>query len=184
MIPPWAVPADPTVFITQGAQVSATKTVTGAFTQGSTVVYTIVLANAGNTATADNPGDELVDVLPTPLALLTATATAGQVLANVGNNTVTWNGSIPAGGSATITIHATILTSGTITNQATFAYDGNLDGTNESTGVSDDPTLPGSADPTEFSAISLALVPATSPWTLLLLALALLGLAAVAQRRR
>ncbi|MEZ5543856.1 MAG: M36 family metallopeptidase [Lysobacteraceae bacterium] len=176
--------ADPTVFITQGAQVSATKTVTGTFTQGSTVVYTIVLANAGNTATADNPGDELVDVLPTPLALLTATATAGQVLANVGNNTVTWNGSIPAGGSATITIHATILTSGTITNQATFAYDGNLDGTNESTGVSDDPTLPGSADPTEFSAISLALVPATSPWTLLLLALALLGLAAVAQRRR
>ncbi len=177
--------ADPTDFVTFGAAISATKTVAGAFVQGSTVVYTIVLSNAGNADTMDNPGDELVDVLPPALALVNATADAGLVFADSGSNTVAWNGSIPAGGSVTITINATILMGGTISNQATFAYDANLDGSNESTGVSDDPAVAGSADPTVFGAQSMGvLVPIASQWALALLALALFGFAAATQRRR
>jgi uncharacterized repeat protein (TIGR01451 family) len=177
--------ADPTSFTTTGAVVSASKTVAGVFAQGGNVIYTIVLGNTGNADTADNAGDELVDVLPAALDLVSATADAGTVLANTGSNTVTWNGAVPAGGSVTITINATILTGGAISNQATFAYDADLDGTNESTILSDDPSVGGNADPTVFNAQSIsALVPGTSEWSLALLMLALFGFAATALRRR
>ncbi len=80
------------------AQVGGTKTVAGAFTIGSTVTYTVTLNNSGG-AQGDNPGDEFTDVLPPQLSLVSAAATSGSASANIGANTVTWNGTIPASGS-------------------------------------------------------------------------------------
>jgi uncharacterized repeat protein (TIGR01451 family) len=77
-----------------GAAVAGTKTVTGTFAVGATVTYTVTLTNSGPGAQGDNPGNEFTDVLPESLALVSATATSGTALANVGTNTATWNGSI------------------------------------------------------------------------------------------
>jgi hypothetical protein len=49
------------------------------------------------------------------------------------------NGSIPAAGSVTVTATVNSGTQGTtICNQGTFAFDADLNGTNESTGTTDD----------------------------------------------
>jgi uncharacterized repeat protein (TIGR01451 family) len=55
-------------------------------------------------------------------------------VATVGTNTVTWDGDVPAHGSVTVTIHATVKAGTalqTVTNQATANSDANGDGTNE-----------------------------------------------------
>ncbi len=144
-----------TTVITSGVIVYGTKTVSGGdHAPGSALTYTIVLHNNGDTAQPDNAGNELTDVLPAGLILGTATATSGTVTATVATRTVTWNGSIPAGGSVTITINATIDPNAapgtTLSNQATFAFDSDASGSNESSGVTDDPAAGGNADPTAF----------------------------------
>src|SRR6185295_1339273 len=122
------------------------------------------------------PGNEFTDTLPATLALVSATATSGTAVANTGTNTVTWNGSIPAGGSVTITINATILPSAagtTVSNQGTIAFDADGNGTNEATAQTDDPGTPGAANPTSF-AVAAAVgpsIPTLSPLGLLLLGL-------------
>ncbi|MFN7989493.1 MAG: lamin tail domain-containing protein [Thermoanaerobaculia bacterium] len=136
------------------ALLSATKTASGRLTPDSIVTYTIVLRNAGTADQFDNAGNELVDVLPAPLVLVSAAATSGTAVATIGTNTVTWNGSIPAGGSVTVTVTATIpatATAGTtISNQATVSYDADGNGTNEATAVSDNPATGAAGDPTAF----------------------------------
>jgi uncharacterized repeat protein (TIGR01451 family) len=127
--------------------VSGTKTVSGTFEAGGTVTYTVVLTvNGGPFDQQDNSGDEFVDTLPAGVTLVSATATSGTAVASVGKNLVTWNGSIPNGGSVTITITATIDagTAGqTIANQGTINYDVEEDGDNESVAFTDDPgTIP------------------------------------------
>lgn len=135
-------PCNPTQFtVVAPAVVSGRKTVSGTFIPDGTVVYTVVLSNNGGTTQADNPGNEFVDVLPAQLTLVSASASSGTAVANVGANTVTWNGSIPVSGSVTITIQAAInapapgSASITITNQGTITFDGDGNGTNESTTV-------------------------------------------------
>ena len=167
------------------AAVTATKTVVGDFQAGRAITYTIVLANAGPSTQADNPGDELTDTLPAELTLVNAFASAGTV-STVGN-TVSWNGAIAAGTSVTIILDAIIaagLPNGTvITNQATYNYDADGNGTNEATGVSDDPDVPGSADSTAFSVLGSALeIPTLDRLSLVLMAL-LLAATALARRR-
>src|SRR4029077_11571164 len=82
-----------------GAVVTGTKTVSaGPYAVGGTITYTVTLSNSGPGAQADNPGNEFTDVLPAGLALVSASATSGTAVATVGTNTVTWNGSIAAGG--------------------------------------------------------------------------------------
>jgi uncharacterized repeat protein (TIGR01451 family) len=124
------------------------------------VTYAIILSNAGPGAQLDNPGDELVDVLPAELALVSATATSGAALATTGTNTVTWNGSIPSGGTVTITIGATVRATtplgASVSNQATIAYDLDGNGTNEASGDSDDPATTAAGDPTVFVALAAA----------------------------
>jgi uncharacterized repeat protein (TIGR01451 family) len=144
---------DPTSFTVQGVVETATKTVAGNFGVGGTVTYTVTIANTGNAAAADNPGNELTDVLPSGLTLVSATASSGTAVATIGTNTVTWNGGLAAGASVTITIDATINggTAGTtITNQGTIAYDADSNGTNETTTTTDDPAVGGANDPTSF----------------------------------
>jgi uncharacterized repeat protein (TIGR01451 family) len=176
-----------TVTAAPAASVSGTKTVSGTFTVGGTVTYTIVLTNGGSGAQANNPGNELTDVLPAQLALVSATATSGTAVATIGTNTVAWNGSIPAAGSVTITITASILPTAagtTVSNQGTISYDADGNGTNEASALTDDPTVAGPANPTSFPVPAIAgAIPALSPFGLLLLALALALSAAVVTRR-
>jgi len=150
--------ADPTVFAVSSSMVNATKTVSGSFTVGGTVTYTITLSNSGASASPDNAGHELTDTLPAGLTLVSANATSGT--AGTAGNTVNWDGSIPAAGSVTITITATVNAGAqgtTISNQASFSYDADLNGTNESSGVSDDPAVGGASDPTVFAVGAAAL---------------------------
>jgi uncharacterized repeat protein (TIGR01451 family) len=180
--------ADPTSFVVGGATLTATKTVSGTFTPGGTVTYTIVISNSGASASPDNAGDELTDVLPAGLALVSASATSGSATANTGTNTVTWNGSIPAAGSVTITITATIngVPGSTITNQATVSYDADLNGSNEASALTDDPAVGGASDPTGFIVIAeqtAAEIPTVSEVGLIALALTL-ALAAWSLLRR
>ena len=166
-----AVQTPPAVF--------ATKSAAGAYKPGGAVTYTIVLTNNGSTAQLDNPGNELTDVLPSSLVLVSASATSGTAVATVATNTVTWNGSIPAGGSVTVTVNATISAAvavGTaISNQATVSYDADGNGTNEATVSTDDPTTGAAGDPTVFTvnldASGVAVVPAAGTVGLGLLAL-------------
>jgi len=140
-----------------------TKTVladAGAFLLGSGVSYTITLTNAGPAAQADNPGHELIDVLPPSLSLVSATATSGTTVLDIPANTVNWDGSLPSGGSVTVTIHAAIKATtlpGTIANQATVYFDADGNGTNEATALTDDPGSPGANDPTSFVATTPAM---------------------------
>ncbi|MBD8526479.1 DUF11 domain-containing protein [Pseudomarimonas arenosa] len=161
------------------AAVSATKTVAPAgagFAPGAGVIYTIVLSNAGPANQADNPGDEFVDPLPGGLSFSSVSATSGTAAHSAG--TVTWNGSIPAGGTVTITINASITPAagGAVVNQATVNFDADGDGTNESSALTDDPNLPGGADGTGFTLAAL-LIPVNAAWALVLLASVMLGVA-------
>ena len=167
------------------AALSATKTVAGQFRPGGAVTYTLVLSNAGPGAQPDNPGAELTDVLPSTLDLVSASATSGTATATPATNTVTWNGAIPAGGSVTITIQATLdagaAPGSVISNQASFAFDTNSDGFNDTGGVSDDPGVQGGGDPTTLVVQAAAVeVPALDVLGVALLA----ALLAVAGARR
>lgn len=180
-----------TTSVLSPATVTGTKTASGPFTQGSNVTYTIVLSNSGPAAQGDNPGDEFVDVLPSQLTLISANATSGTAAANVGTNTVTWNGAIPAGGSVTITIVALVEpdapVGSTITNQGTIHSDADGNGTNEATGVTDDPSQPGSGNGTAFvvgaPASALSDIPALDPRSMIALATFLAAIGVLIARR-
>ena len=150
-----AAHADASTTVSSPANITATKVVSGAsFAPGTNVTYTVVLRNTLATAQFDNPGDEFTDVLPLPLTLVSASASSGTAVANVSSRTVTWNGSIPGNGSVTITIVASIGSSApgaVISNQGTARFDADGNGTNESSVLTDDPAVSGSADPTSFT---------------------------------
>jgi uncharacterized repeat protein (TIGR01451 family)/fimbrial isopeptide formation D2 family protein len=172
-----------------GASVAGTKMVSGPFAVGDIVTYTVTLTNSGSGAQGDNPGAEFTDVLPAELALDSAVASTGTAVANTGTNTVTWNGAIAAGNSVTITITATILpaAAGTsVSNQGAIAFDGDGNGSNESSALTDDPDLPGGGDPTSFlvEGVPVLEIPTLSTVGLLLLALILVVLGFVRLVRR
>ena len=168
------------------ADVSGTKTASGTFAQGSTVTYTVVLTNSGTGTQLDNAGDEFTDTLPATLTLVSANASSGT--AATAANTVTWNGSIPAAGSVTITITATIPLGAlgrAVSNQGTISYDADGNGTNESTRLTDDPGVAGATDPTVFAVTgSILEIPTLSGLGLAALALALAAFALALLRRR
>ena len=94
-------------------------------------------------------------LLPEKLQLISATATGGSARTTQRANTVTWNVALAGGGSITITIQAALkagLAAGNmVSNHATVAFDADGDGKNESSGLRNDPTQPGSSDPTTFT---------------------------------
>ena len=157
----------------------------GPFVEGGILTYTFVLRNGGPFAQADNPGDEFTDVLPPTLTLLSASADSG--VATSGANTAHWNGAIPVKGEVTIKVVAMINagTAGmTICNQGTFFFDADGNGTNESSGLTDDPALPGAADPCCFKVLLPPQIPTLAPAALALLALLLTAAALRSLRRR
>mgnify|MGYP003592129739 CR=1 FL=1 len=163
-----------TTVLSPAAVAGVTKTVAGSHFPGAVVTYTVVIPNSGTFAQQDNPGDEFTDILPATLQLLGATASSGTAVADTPTNTVHWNGSIAAGGSVTITITARIAWSAggaTVSNQGTAYFDADGNGTNESSVLTDDPSVGGATDPTAFQASAEAPIPAAST-----LGLALLGL--------
>ena len=157
------------VTVSSPATVTATKTATGTFQPGSTVTYTVVLANSGPAAQFNNPGDEFTDVLPASLTLTSATATSGTAVAAVATRTVTWNGSVAAGGTVTITINATISASTalgtTVSNQGTASFDADGNGASEASALTDDPAVGGAGNPTSFTVSSPATISATKTVT-------------------
>lgn len=116
------------------ATLTGNKFVSGGTTPGSSMSYLIILSNSSGSNQQDNPGDEFTDVLSSDLTLVSADASGGTATANIGTNTVTWNGVVPGGDSITITITATIkpgTTGHTISNTGSISYDADGNGTNE-----------------------------------------------------
>ncbi|HSS76067.1 MAG TPA: S8 family serine peptidase [Thermoanaerobaculia bacterium] len=133
------------------------KTVAGSFIEGGTVTYTVTISNTGPFDQQDNPGHEFVDVLPSQLTLVSATDGASPGTFSNSGNTVNWDGSIPAGGSVTITITATINAGTalqTVTNQGTVNHDNDGNGISETASLTDDPSAGGASDPTSFVVVS------------------------------
>lgn len=174
------------------AVVTATKTVTGApFMAGSIATYTITLLNSGAATQFDNPGPEFTDVLPAGLTLVSASASSGTAVATIGTNTVTWNGAIPAAGTVTITITATVnpvAPGTTISNQGIVAFDADGNGTNEASAVTDNPANPGATDATAFAVggvvVSALPVPSLSEMALAALVLLMFGIGMRQMRSR
>jgi uncharacterized repeat protein (TIGR01451 family) len=158
-------------------RLTATKAASGGFTPGTAVTYTVFITNAGAGLQQDNPGDEFTDVLPSSLTLQAVSATSGTALANLPANTVTWNGSLAADASVTLTITAQIgadaAIGATVSNQGQLSFDGDGDGANEGSGLTDDPRPPGATDPTDFVIVPLIPIPTLSVWGSLILGLLL-----------
>jgi uncharacterized repeat protein (TIGR01451 family) len=171
------------------ATISGSKSAAGNLVPGGSVTYSIVLSNSGVSAQPDNAGDEFTDVLPAGLTLVSASASSGTAVATIGTNTVTWNGSIPAAGSVTITINAsidaTVVAGTTIVNQGTISFDADGNGSNEATAVTDDPATGAQGDATGIVVLGAATsIPTLGTWMKLLLIAALMMCAAAALRRR
>ncbi len=132
--------ASTTTSVLSPATVGVTKSVIGSTSAFGTVTYTIILTNTSASEQQNNPGSELTDVLPASLQLVSASGTAGSAVATIGTNTVTWDGSIPANGSVTLTITATVSGSvaegQVVSNQASASSDADGDGANETTTLS------------------------------------------------
>ena len=156
----WSLAVTPAVcdVPVQAPNLTATKTVTGTYIEGSVATYTVVITNTGTGIQPDNAGAEFTDTIPAALTVGTPTATAGTV-SGAGVNPVTWNGILLPGASVTLTIPTTINpgTGGTlVSNQGSLSFDANRDGTNEATASTDDPGVAGAANPTTFTAIAQA----------------------------
>lgn len=176
--------ASATVTVLLPAHVSGTKTVIGTFSPLGVVTSTIVLTNAGPGPQPDNSGAEFVDTVPSQLTATGASASAGAIT-RVGN-TISWNGSLAAGGTVTITITASVkyVFGGTVvSNQGTIFCDAAGNGSNGATRLTDDPNLPGASDPTNFTVLDLTPIPTLHGVGVLSLVL-LLGVVAVLTLRR
>jgi uncharacterized repeat protein (TIGR01451 family) len=156
----------PTVFLVKPPVpvISGTKQVVGGNQRaGGSVIYAIVLTNSGLGDQLDNPGDEFIDILPAGLTITNTSASSGIVVVT-GASSVSWNGAIAAGTSVTLTVEAGIASdaTGLISNQGQINFDADGNGTNDTVVLTDDPTVPGNADPTVF-AIKVAPVTSTIP---------------------
>ncbi len=139
--------------------ISGTKTVTGSFAVGGVLTYTVVLTNTGGVAQADLAGPEFYDALPSTVALLTGSASSGTLTTTAATNQVSWNGSIGAGASVTLTYQAVIMSGGgtaAVANQGTILMNGNLSGANTVTDVTDNPNTVAARDATTTGPLPLS----------------------------
>jgi ELWxxDGT repeat protein len=155
---------------------------------------TLTLFNPPPEELPDGDGDELALPLPAGLEPLAASATSGTVAVIAGGGAplaagrttaaasllhlVTWNGSLAAGASVVVTVRVRIDPEmpGPFSVQADGTYDSDGDGGSDESFTSDDPDLPGEANPTQLAA-QVVEVPAlsTACLALLILVLAIAG---------
>ncbi len=173
--------ATATTLVLSPAHLGASKSAPPVAPIGQGFTYTITLTNSGPSAQNDNPGDEFYDTLPAPLVPTDASASDGVATVDVPSRTVHWNGRIPANGSVTLLITASVprtVSPGTVlSNQATVQFDADGDGSNESSALSDDPLTAAAFDATAVTARLPSPVPALGLPGIVLLAGCLLGLA-------
>lgn len=164
------------------------KRVEGDQVPGGRITYTLWVVNRTPVAQPDNPGAEIVDVLPPELELLYATASFGEVEAKPESNRVTWSGELPPNEILGLVIGARIaddVVRREVVNRGELRHAIALDATRDVIGASaTNDTLALSEDfdtggPTIFRVLGNVLpIPALDVFGLLLLALGL-GLAAV-----
>src|SRR6185436_42928 len=138
--PSTAAEYDATTFnVIQSGAVTSTMSVSGTFVQGTDVTYTVVMTNNMTVAQDDNFGHEWTDILPSGLTFVSASASSGTIVGCCGGEIVFWDGSIPAGGTVTLTFVAAIspAASGTISNQGQTIFNRDGDNQNESSQVTD-----------------------------------------------
>ena len=82
---------------------------------GGTLTYTVTIANRGPSAAS---GVAMADTLPATVTFVSALASQGSCGA-VGSTVICTIGAIATGGSATVTIRATVQATGTLSNTAT-----------------------------------------------------------------
>lgn len=178
--------ATDTTQIVSPATLSATKLATGNFVPGGGLAYVIEISNSGPQNQLDNPGPEMVDALPFGYVYLSSVASSGTLMYDGPSNTLSWSGSVAVGQTILITIAGSIdpaVAGLMISNQAEIRFDGDGDGTNESTTLSDDTTVGGNTDPTVVTIGNIIQVPVNNFGALLMLMLAL-GLTGVMVMRR
>jgi len=124
----------------------------GAPAPGDTLTYSIVIRNDGDADQGNNPGPEFTDPLPQFMAYVPGSVSATSGTATIEEAQVTWDGSIPAGGTVTITFQVTIDNTTpnhtTICNQGVIHWDSTGDGANDAEKVTDDPSTQVDDDPT------------------------------------
>jgi uncharacterized repeat protein (TIGR01451 family) len=114
------------------------------FKAGDIIRYIVVITNTGSATLPNNSGAEFTDTLTAGIqAIGTPTASSGTVSYNPATRTYSWNGSIPPGGSVTITFRVRLPKNTDLTqfcNQGTVTADLDLNGSNESAILTSDPT--------------------------------------------
>ena len=113
-------------------------------------------SNAGAGALADNAGHEFQDYIPahTTYVADSASAGAGTIAYNSSSDDIVWDGVVPSLGVVNISFQVTVdpytPDNTIITNQGTHNFDSGGTNTNDASQLTDDPTVSGSADPTNI----------------------------------
>lgn len=142
------------------ADLSASLTVSGTFKPGSTVSYHATATNLAMVADDNGPDHEFVLPIPATIAIQPQSllATSGTLAFDSVNASITWDGSLAAGQSVDVDFAATIAPSatGTVSVQGTLTFIiPTPDGQINDTVLTDDPSLPGTQDPTNFTITAL-----------------------------
>jgi len=174
--------ASDTTQVISPAVLTAFKAVEGEFRFLQEVRYTVTVENSGDHAQFDNPGAEIVDQLPAEVSLQSAVILdgGGELSVDTVANRVEWNGRIEPQAFVDIEI-LTLVNAGTegalVVNQAEVFFDGDGDGANESTAVSDDLNVSGAGDPTTFIVGNAVPIPVMSRLAYLMMILLLMAVA-------
>jgi uncharacterized repeat protein (TIGR01451 family) len=129
---------------------------------GDVICYTVWINNTGNVSSADNPGNEFEDPIPAYTTYIngSANASSGAIEYNESDNTIRWNGEIPANGSIELTFCVTVdanVSPGTnISNQGTVNYDSDRDRINNAQMLTDNPATTQPDDSTVLTIASAA----------------------------
>lgn len=157
------VTAKPVLTASKTAVLAADADGSGTPSPGDTLRYTITVTNTGNQAATAVTLDDAIDPNLVPV---TGSASASTGTATLSGQSLTGSfGTIPAGGEVTVTVLARIaapLPAGVtqVSNQATVGA------ANTTSAASDDPAVPGGADPTVTAITAAPKVGATKRATL------------------
>ncbi len=123
----------------------------GTVEPGDTIRYEVTIWNYGCSDLEDNPGHEFTDLLPAGVSP-TGQITETSGTAALDGDTIVWDGSIPSGGSVTITYRVEmdddLEVGDQVCNQGYVHWDSDNNGTNDSSTPTDDPTTGDEDDPT------------------------------------